>query len=249
VGGPAVSWHRGGDEFAASATLAAFTEAARRGAEWIELDVRADADGVLVCVHDAELPALGPVSDLRVGELGEDVRAGVLEFGRLLDALDDADPARRSGVHLDLKDRGYELAAVDAVLARSRALFGTTPIESSVRTLRERRPGVDAYLTLGTSSAGLSRRGTWRLRLGELIPMGRVRRCGATGVAVHHRLASPLTRWWCRRHGLAVVVWTLDGPDELRRWLARDVDVVTTNRPSLALGMRDASPGDVTAGR
>ena len=44
--------HRGSAESDRENTLAAFTAAARKGAEWVELDVRASADGVPVVLHD-----------------------------------------------------------------------------------------------------------------------------------------------------------------------------------------------------
>jgi len=43
------------------------------GADGVELDVRRSADGALVVLHDAELTGLGPVCDLRVRELPNDV--------------------------------------------------------------------------------------------------------------------------------------------------------------------------------
>jgi glycerophosphoryl diester phosphodiesterase len=51
-------------------------------------------------------------------------------------------------------------------------------------------------------------------------------------------LATPFLRRWCHRRGLQVVVWTIDEEKALRRWLRRDVDVVTTNRPLAALRIR-----------
>ena len=234
-----VSWHRGGKEFAPSATKAAFAAAARAGAEWIEVDVRASADGVLVCVHDPSVDGLGDVSTLEWATLSDDDRARILTFDQFLDVLDDADPDRCvTGVHLDLKDEGYEIAAVDAVVGRGRALFATTSIANSVARIRRARPHVDAYLTIGTSRAGLSRRALVRLRASEIFPMWRIARTRATGVAVHHALATNLLRAWCRYRSLAVVVWTVDRDDRLDRWLASDVDVVTTNRPVHALARR-----------
>ena len=45
--------HRGSSDPARENTLAAFAAAARLGATWVELDVRASADGVPIVVHDA----------------------------------------------------------------------------------------------------------------------------------------------------------------------------------------------------
>jgi glycerophosphoryl diester phosphodiesterase len=56
---PAVSAHRGGSERADAATWAAYEDAIRSGAEYVEFDVRRTADGVFVVHHD---PRAGPGS-------------------------------------------------------------------------------------------------------------------------------------------------------------------------------------------
>jgi glycerophosphoryl diester phosphodiesterase len=236
--GPLVSWHRGGSESAPSATKQAFRLAAQQGAELIEVDVRQSADGVLLCVHDPELAGLGAVRELEFLQLDHIQREEILSFEEFASVLDEIDPERRIGVHHDIKDTGYELAAVDLLAAHRRNQFVTTTFASSVALLRRERPDVLTYLTIGTSRDGLSRIGTIRLRLAETFPMWKLTRCRAQGVAVHYRLATPLLRWWCRRRGLGIVVWTVDKQHRLDEWLARDVDVVTTNRPLLALERR-----------
>jgi glycerophosphoryl diester phosphodiesterase len=52
---PAVVAHRGASSELPENTLAAFEEAARVGADMVELDVRLTADGVPVVLHDPEL--------------------------------------------------------------------------------------------------------------------------------------------------------------------------------------------------
>lgn len=50
--------HRGGAALAAENTAAAFAAALAAGADAVETDVRVSADGVLVCLHDADLQRL-----------------------------------------------------------------------------------------------------------------------------------------------------------------------------------------------
>jgi glycerophosphoryl diester phosphodiesterase len=245
---PRVSWHRGGSEFEESASLAAFVAAARYGAECIEVDVRETADGVLVCVHDDAVPGLGRVVDLRYGDLDTLARERVVTLERFCDALDEADPSRASVIHLDLKDRGYEIRAVDTLIAHERTQFVTTSLVDSIALVRTERPLIDGYLTIGTSREGLSRWQRVRLRSGETFPMATLARCHATGIAVHYALATPLLRWWCRRRGLAIVVWTVDRPAFVEQWLQRDIDVLTTNRPLFALRRRAAFVAAATGG-
>lgn len=201
--------------------------------------MRRTADGVLVCVHDPVVSGVGPVTGLRLTDLDPDARAGVLTFDDFLDDLDGADPTTRSVVHLDLKDVGYEVDAVDALLARGRPLFVTTSEVASIAVVRRERPDVAAYLTIGQSHRGLGLVESLAQLARELVPLRDLARSRATGVAVHHALATRGLRWWCRRRGLSVVVWTVDDDAGLRKWLSRRVDVVTTNRPLAALSLRD----------
>ncbi|WP_432562406.1 glycerophosphodiester phosphodiesterase [Kineococcus sp. SYSU DK003] len=69
MGRPLVIAHRGYSAVAPENTLAAFESALRGGADLLELDVRLDADGVPVVVHDDTLDrtsnTAGPVEELR----------------------------------------------------------------------------------------------------------------------------------------------------------------------------------------
>ncbi|MGF1474421.1 MAG: glycerophosphodiester phosphodiesterase family protein [Geminicoccaceae bacterium] len=65
--------HRGASAFAPENTLAAIGQAARRGAEWVEVDVQLTADGALVVIHDHQVDRTtdgsGSVQEKTLGEL------------------------------------------------------------------------------------------------------------------------------------------------------------------------------------
>jgi glycerophosphoryl diester phosphodiesterase len=223
------------------ATLGAFSSAAAHGAELIEVDLRRTADGVIVCVHDPVLAGLGRIDGLPWAEVGdrEVVGGRVFEFATFLDVLDENDPERRCEVHLDLKEVGYEEAAVAAVLVRSRRVRVTTSSDESIAAVRRSHPTVPALLTLGRDWRGLGTADRVKMWSAEVFPFSRIKRCGATGVAAHYVLAGPVLRRWLTRRGMDLIVWTVDDDKALRRWLRRaDVDVVTTNRPLAALAIR-----------
>lgn len=79
----AVLGHRGSRRPGPENTLAAVMAALSSGAAGVEIDVRRGADGVLVCVHDAQLP-----SGLAVLSAGTDdlLAAGVPSLVEVLDA-------------------------------------------------------------------------------------------------------------------------------------------------------------------
>lgn len=239
---PRISWHRGGAELAPVGSLAAFEAAAAARAELIEVDVRRTADGRLVCHHDAELPGLGSLAAASLAAARDARGSAVFTLTELLDAVDAADGARTSTIHLDLKETGFEDEAVRAVLARGRRALVTSLEEGSVAVVRRTHPQVPALLSIGRPAHRLGRFGQLRVRAGEVVPFRAVERSGATGVAAHYLLATPALRSWCRWRGLQLLVWTVDGERALERWLHRgDVDVVTTNRPLAARLVREGA--------
>ena len=50
---PKVIGHRGAMAYAPENTLESFREAHRRGATWVEIDVKLTADGVPIVMHDS----------------------------------------------------------------------------------------------------------------------------------------------------------------------------------------------------
>lgn len=232
-----VSWHRGGRELAEHASPEAFLSAIAHQAELIEVDVRATADGYLICWHDETTPDGVPVHAQTFDAVRR--QSKVWRWDDFVDALSAGDPDRTIGVHLDLKATGYELAAVDPLINLAQPFFVTTLEQSSILLLRQARPDEDAFLTIGRAR---EERGSFSylvLRLSELLPMFNVSKTGATGVAIHHHLLRRHIAWWLRRRSLRVVVWTVNSSAGLETAFRNDtVDAVTTNFPLKALRLR-----------
>jgi glycerophosphoryl diester phosphodiesterase len=210
-----VSAHRGGDEAAPRGSLEAYRTALEMGVELVEVDIRRRPDGVFVCAHDLvveESPLLAEVLALVV--------------------------AHGAGAHVDLKEGGYEADLVAFVhgfdLARAYFTIGDV---ASVRALRA--AGGEALLTLGPAFRG---RPVWdgiRDFVGAALPFWRIATCDARGVAAQFRFAGPVLRWWCRRRGLALLVWTVNDDRRLRYFLGMPgVTAVVTDRPRRALDLR-----------
>lgn len=95
------------------------------GADYIEVDVRRNADGVFVISHD---------------ELKPDDKHPTLD--EVLDAA-----AGRVGVQLDLKGAGHEVEVVGRALEKCQKLAVTSPFHESIRAVKDRFPEVKVGLT------------------------------------------------------------------------------------------------------
>jgi glycerophosphoryl diester phosphodiesterase len=240
-----VSAH-GGDR---APTIETYTKAVATGADYVELDIRRTADGALVSFHDARTSRGEPLSTTGYTRLCD--LAGY-QVPLVADVL--ATIKGRAKGHLDLKDAGGE----DQVVRLALDVLGpgqfiiTTLEDSSVATIRSRFASADdvpVALSLGRDMAGASRAQWLRTRLSELRPLPRLRACGADWVAAERRLALAGVRRQCRRHDVKVMVWTVNSGREIRYWLSdHRADVLITDRPAVALALRDQTPTDQAPG-
>ncbi|MFF7174996.1 glycerophosphodiester phosphodiesterase family protein [Streptomyces pseudovenezuelae] len=234
---PAVSAHRGGSERAAGATWEAYEDALRSGAEYVEFDIRRTADGVLVVHHDARVGPDGPpLAGIPYAELSE-------RAGHPVPVVDDVMSliAGRMVGHLDLKETGYERELIDraVTLLGADGFVATTLEDRSVAAVTRAFPKVRTALSLGRDGREIARSRLAGVRLSELLPMRRVRACGASGVAVHHRLARANVLREASRHDLFTMVWTVNEDTLMRTLLDHPrVDVLITDRPRRAVALR-----------
>ncbi|MDT0482842.1 MULTISPECIES: glycerophosphodiester phosphodiesterase family protein [Streptomyces] len=234
---PAVSAHRGGSERAGAATWEAYEDAIRSGAEYVEFDIRRTADGVFVVHHDPRVGHTGPrLSEITHAELNE-------RSGRPVPVVDEVMSliAGKLAGHLDLKESGYERELIDRAVALLGAdgFVATTLEDRSVAAIARAFPHVRTALSLGRDRKEIARARLAGTRLSELLPMRRVRACGASGVAVHQRLARANVLRQAARHDLFTMVWTVNDDTLMRAFLGHPrVDVLITDRPRRAVALR-----------
>lgn len=225
-GGPQVIAHRGASAYLPENTLAAYELAVAQQADMIEVDLHCTRDGEVVVVHDAELARIGGRGEVADASLAEvrslDAGAGhrVPTLDELLDGF-----GSRIPLNLELKQAGRgaypELPALAAAGVRRRGLLERTLFSSFydpvLRELRRVEPAARIALLL-------SRR----------APQGWVERAHALSAeAVNPELPLVDRAFVERAHaeGLAVYVFTVDPPDEMRRLLDLGVDGLFTNVP------------------
>jgi len=224
-------------------TIDTYQDAVATKADYVEFDIRRTADGELVAFHDAFCdPGTGhgqPLAALAYPRLCE--LAGY-EVPRVADIL--ALVKGRAKGHLDLKETGYEHRLVQLALdVLGPGGFVVTSLEdASAAAIRSRFPDaaeVPVALSLGRGLKGAPRSQWLRTRASELWPASRLRACGADWAAVNHRLALAGAAARCRRQQRKVMVWTVNAEREIRYWLGRPIDVLVTDRPALAVALRD----------
>jgi glycerophosphoryl diester phosphodiesterase len=229
---PLISAHRGGLAVDGVPAADRYRHAIELGVDFVEFDVRRTRDGVKVVYHDDCTASGHAVMELTYRELAEELGPEALTFDQLLDVA-----AGRVGLHLDLKEAGYEAEIVRAVLDRSPLdKLVITSGDAVIRTIKEQFPHVRAGLSIGEDINGLSPWLKLNVRLSELFPRGRLERSHADFLAVHQQLAGLAVLRYCERHGIPAWVWTVDDEPGIARFLGDPrVTTLITNRPDIAM--------------
>jgi len=214
---------------------------AAMGADYVEFDVRRLPGGRFVISHD-------PVRDA-----GEELPT----YEELLEAV----VAGGVRAHIDLKfssprrlyadpARSYEAEAARIALRRlpPESLLFTSGHDAGVQALRswadEEAPEILVGLSVGQSLRHIRRHKRFGIRFTELFPAGRVAAARADVVVPHHWLAVLTVGPWAARHGVRMLVWTVDRPYALWFWLRPGrCWMVTSNRPGRAVSLRRARGG------
>ena len=230
--GPIPFAHRGGAGDAPENTLPAFQLAIDLGYRYLETDVQLTADGVLVAFHDNDLLRTtgrpGRISDLPWDQVQRTLVDGREPIPLLEDLLGAFPEAR---LNIDCKSD----AAVDALVA---ALRRTQSLDrvclgafSSTRLRRLRRSlGPRVCTSLGPSEVA-----RWLIstRIGGMAGMPAVP-CAQVPVSFNGLpVVTARTVDRAHRAGMAVHVWTIDDPAEMRRLIALGVDGIMTDRPAV----------------
>jgi glycerophosphoryl diester phosphodiesterase len=224
---PVLCGHRGTGRGPGENTLPSFRAAVAAGLRWVEVDARANADGVLVACHEPVAGDGRHVSELRSSE------TDALGLMRVADLLEDLPP--HIGVDVDLKTsledaqrpRGLTTAALAADLlaprAGSRPLVLTSFDPAALLIVRERAPGMPlGLLTWGAFPLRKAIPAAVHLRLQVIAPhvdafglRRKTPRPGERPIADAVRVA--------RDTGLQVVAWC-PAPAEREPLIAAGVD-------------------------
>ena len=233
-------------------TLAAFDLGMAAGADGLELDVHLSADGIPVVHHDERLERTtdgsGPIASRTAAELARVDAAhhfavagrfafrgqgiGIPSLREVLNRYRDA----RIIVEMKVDDPALghavlrEVRAADAVDRVCAAGYGAR----AIRAVRNAEPALATSATLGEVRRALRR--TWLC-----WPARRVDYRGyqIPELAGRIRVVSPRFVRYAHDGNLKVQVWTVDTEPHMRRLLGWGVDALISNRPDLAVKIRD----------
>lgn len=234
--------HRGSTLLWPENTMQAFQGAVDLGYKYLETDVHASADGVLVCFHDPMLErttdGIGSVMKRSLTELND------VDAGHRFDPLRDF-PARGQGVTIpsleelamtfpdvvitvDLKAPGIEQLMADTI---SRLHLSDRIIVGSFVEKRMRKFRKIAGNRVATSAGP---RETARVVFGAKTGMRPRVSADVLQVPEFHRgihVVNERVIDIVQSQGKQIHVWTVNEPDEMARFLDLGVDGIVTDRP------------------
>jgi glycerophosphoryl diester phosphodiesterase len=240
--------HRGasGEGLAPANTLAAFRKAIEIGTDAVEMDVHLSRDGHVVVCHDETLDRTtdrrGAIKNLTLSEIKQ------------ADAGSRFDPAFAGERILTLKE------TLDLIRGEAFALIEIKPEDITrevVRTVEEQdavdrvvlqsfhkevvreigllNPDIRKALLIGFRALELR-----RIRAVQLVQ--RTTEVGADILAISYNAATPELVRELHRRDLALYVWTVDEPEELKRMIRIGVDGIISNYPDRLKAITDRLP-------
>lgn len=219
-----VHGHRGSRGTHPENTIAGFTEAARVGAEFVELDVHLTRENELVVFHDFEISGL-PISDLSLTEIKqrnpavpslEEVAVWRQKSApqlKLNVEIKRGDPSSRKTPSADL------LASQVVGLLKRAGLLNTTLVQSFdfevVRAVRKRSPELKLS-TLFESPADFAQI---------------AHENGSQVAAPYYKLVTQEVLKSARSLGVEILPWTVNEPADWERLIALGVGGIITDYP------------------
>ena len=225
---PLVIAHRGDSAYYPDNTAQAFRSAFDKGADWVELDVRRTADGVLVVNHDAHLADRRLVREVSSTDLPQNVPT-------LAEALE---ACEGMGVNIEIKhlpgdpDHG-DLELVCAAVAGLAMAY--------------REPEHILLSSFDINAVDMIHAAEGRLPTGWIVAERQAMELTLDRAVAHDH--DPICLWdglvdetfvlGAQSRDLRVMVWTVDSPDRVTELASWGVDGIISNDPGLVRDVLD----------
>jgi len=214
--------HRGAAGEAPENTLAAFRQALAAGADGVELDVRATADGIPVVLHDRGLERTtsgsGNVDEISLAE----VRAADAGQGAKVPTLEEAMTllAGRTRVDIELKQPGIEREILRILRNHREASWAISSFDwEALRAVRRLDRATPLWPVTRRADDGL---------------FAVAKELKAPMVALQARALTADVAHRCVAAGLGVMAWTVNDLDAARRVRALGAAILCTDLPGVA---------------
>ncbi len=237
---PMVCAHRGRSGVAPENTLAAFEAAIELAVDFIECDVRRTSDGAIVLMHDAAVNrttdgegevsamSLEQIRALDAGSWKDESYAGE-RVPTLAEALEVVTSAWV--LDIEIKQRGIAEQVVEEVCAAD-AIRRVTIVSFDLDDLRAAKQA-EPRLACGWISGGPEAEG----REGILALIDAALEVGCNFVTCNHRAITEEFVYECHVRGLALMAWTMDEEQDIRRQMELGVDALVSNYPERVLAL------------
>jgi glycerophosphoryl diester phosphodiesterase len=222
---PKVIGHRGAPAYAPENTLESFREARRRGATWVETDIKLTSDGVPIVMHDESLKRTTGVDRLVAKTSRAELPAVVPTFEEAIACF----AAEGLGCNVEIKPcPGREAETGRAVVETLRRCWPAKlppPLLSSFK---------DVSLAAARAAAPEFARA---LLLGkiEVDWLHRAKAVDAVGINTNGERLTAVGAVEVRKAGYALSVYTIDDGDVARALVGMGVDCVITDVPDVIL--------------
>jgi glycerophosphoryl diester phosphodiesterase len=222
---PKVIGHRGAAAYAPENTLDSFREAHRRGATWVEIDVKLTADSVPIVMHDSSLKRTTGVDRLAAETKAADLPKSVPTFEQAIACFQELG----LGCNVEIKPcegREAETARVTVeTLRRCWPARLPPPLLSSFKrtsliVARDVAPEFDRAILLGEIERN------WLPRAEEV---------GAVGVNTDGSKLTAPRAVEIRKAGYTLSVYTINDGDVARALVGMGVQCVITDAPDVIL--------------
>lgn len=222
---PRVIGHRGAAAYAPENTLASFREARRRGATWVEIDVKLTADGVPIVMHDDSLKRTMGIDRLVAATPRAQLPKDVPTFEEAIACFAELG----LGCNVEIKPcEGREVETARVAVETLRRCWPASlppPLLSSFKA---------ASLVAAREAAPELARAILLDKIGEDWRQ-RAQAVGAVGVNTNGaRLTAPQAVN-IRKAGYALGVYTIDDGDVARALIGMGVDCIITDAPDTIL--------------
>ena len=225
--------HRGASAHAPENTLAAIVKAAELGADLVEVDVQASADGILVVMHDPDLSRTtngsGSVYAHTLDELKQ-LDAGGGESIPTVEEVIACCRAHDLGIYFELKI-GFAAAAIVPLIQRHE-LHGRVILASFRPDWLAEANGHDPHIR---TSVLFGSPYVDPVALAAAAHAQYVHPCWEYEAPEPHRLLTPDWLARVRAAGLGVIAWHEERPSEIAALRRLGVDGICSNAPELLL--------------